>query len=401
MTRPDHMVGILLYAHGVESVIAKAGKEKKVRNFYPGLFADELESIPDRPGVVRVLSIQNDFLGVGYYDSRSRVALRVYRFEDGPLDKKFFLGRFRRAKEKRAKLDQFHRLVHAEADGLPGLVVDRYGEVLVVQVRNRAMEALRETWLPALLEVAEPAGIYERSDMDSRRQEGLPEKVGVLYGEVPQVLEVHEDGLVFPIPLALAQKTGYYLDQRENRRLLEQLTQPGERVLDVYSYVGAFALRAARKGAYAMAVDKDLDALGVLDRTASRHGLRVDIRQGDAVDVLENLARSGIPPFRHVLLDPPTLVKKPDELPRIKRLLVDLVRPALRLLDREGWLWFSSCAYYLGVDELLEVARRASADEGRRLRVHAVHYNPPDHPWSLHVPESLYLKTVLFQDDPL
>ncbi len=289
----------------MECVIAKAGKEKKVRNFYPGLFADELESIPDRPGIVRVFSIQNDFLGVGYFDPRSRVALRVYRFEDGPLDKKFFLHRFARAKEKRAKLGDFHRLVHAEADGLPGLVVDRFGGILVVQVRNRAMEVLRETWLPALLEVAEPADIYERSDMDSRRQEGLPEKVGVLYGEVPQVLEVLEDGLIFQIPIALAQKTGYYLDQRENRRLLEQMIEPGQRVLDVYSYVGAFALRAARKGAYALAVDKDLEALGVLDRTASRLGLRVDIRQGNAPEVLESLARSKTPPFQHVLLDPP------------------------------------------------------------------------------------------------
>ncbi|MCX7784503.1 MAG: class I SAM-dependent rRNA methyltransferase, partial [Meiothermus sp.] len=123
----------------MDYVVARAGKDKKVRNFYPGLFADELESAPDRPGVVRVLSDQNDFLGVGYYDPRSRVALRVYRFEDGPLDKKFFLHRFARAKEKRAKLGDFHRLVHAEADGLPGLVVDRFGGVLVVQVRNLSL----------------------------------------------------------------------------------------------------------------------------------------------------------------------------------------------------------------------------------------------------------------------
>lgn len=395
------MMDVLLYAQGVQRAIAKTGKDKKVRNYYPGLFADELESTPSEPGVVQVFSAQNDFLGVGYYDPRSRVVLRVYRFEDGPLDKKFFLHRFGRAKDKRAKLGHFHRLVHAEADGLPGLVVDRFGGILVVQVRNRAMEALRETWLPALIEVAAPVGIYERSDTDSRRQEGLPEKVGVLFGEVPKELEVQEDGLVFAIPIVLAQKTGYYLDQRENRRLLEQMVEPGQRVLDVYSYVGAFALRATRKGAYALAVDKDLEALGVLDRTASRLGLPVDIRQGDALEVLEKLTRSKSAPFQHVLLDPPTLVKKPDELPRVKRHLVDLLRHALRLLDREGWLWLSSCAYYLGVDELLEVTRRAAADEGRRLRVHAIHYNPPDHPWSLHVPESLYLKTVLFQDDPL
>lgn len=385
----------------MEQVIARAGKEKKISNFYPGLFADELAQVPEQAGVVRVISHENSFLGIGYYDPRSRVALRVYRFEDGPLDKKFFQQRFMRAQQRRAQLGDFYRLVHAEADGLPGLVVDRFGEVLVVQVRNRAMEVLRESWLPALVEVMRPAGIYERSDVDSRRQEGLPEQVGVLYGQVPPVLEVREDGLVFPIPLALAQKTGYYLDQRENRRRFERMVQAGERVLDVYSYVGAFALRAARKGAYALAVDKDLDALAVLDRSALLQGLRVDIRQGDAQAVLESLARNQTTPFQHVLLDPPTLAKKPDELPRVKRLLVNLLRPALRLLDRGGWLWLSSCAYHLGVDALLEVTRRAAGDEGRRLRVDAIHYNPPDHPWSLHVPESLYLKTVVFQDDPL
>lgn len=385
----------------MQKVIAKTGKEKKVRNYYPGLFADELQEAPEQAGVVEVHSSDGDFLGIGYFDPKSRAAVRVYRFDRGPLDKKFFLARFRRTQSKRSHLGSFHRLVHAEADGLPGLIVDRFGEILVIQVRNQAMEALRELWFPALLEVAQPSGVYERSDVDSRRQEGLSERVGVVYGQVPEVLRVDEDGLIFPIPLALAQKTGFYLDQRENRRLFEQMVLPGERTLDVYSYVGSFALRAARAKAYALAIDKDIEALGVLDRAASAQGLRVDIRQGEALENLETLVKAKTPPFQHVLLDPPTLVKKPDELPRVKRHLVDLLRPALKLLAPDGWLWLSSCAYYLGVDDLLEVTRRAAADERRRLRVHHIAYNPSDHPWSLHVPESLYLKTVIFQDDPL
>jgi len=390
----------LRYALAVQRAVAKGGKDKKVRNFYPGLFADELQEVPPQPGTTEVYGAEGQFLAVGYYDPQSRVALRIYRWDKGPLDKAFFTRRFRRALERRSGLGLSYRLVHAEADGLPGLVVDRFAEVLVLQVRNRAMEALRGVWLPALLEAIRPQGIYERSDVDSRRQEGLPDKTGVIYGEVPEVLEVEEDGLVFPIPLALAQKTGFYLDQRENRRLFEGLVRPGERVLDVYSYVGGFALRAARRGALALAVDKDLEALGVLDRAAARAGLRVDIRSGEALGILHGLATQG-QAFHHVLLDPPTLVKRPDELPRVKRHLVDLVRPALRMLERGGWLWLSSCAYYLGVEELLEVSRRAAADEGRRLRVHTLTYQPPDHPWSLHVPESLYLKTLVLQDDPL
>ena len=378
-------------------MVVKPGKGRKVRNFYPNLYRDELQEAPEEAGVAEAWAAEGDFLAVGYYDPRSRVPFRAYRFDRGPLNRGFFRERFARALRKREGLGSAYRLVHGEADGLPGLVVDRFGEVLVLQVRTRGMEALREAWLPALLEVVAPKGVYERSDLEARRQEGLPERVGVVYGEVPEVLEVEEDGLLFPIPLSLAQKTGFYLDQRENRRLFEAMVRPGERVLDVYSYVGAFALRAARKGAYALAVDKDLEALAVLDRAALRAGLRVDIRHGEALSVLEGLEGA----FHHVLLDPPTLVKRPEELPSMKRHLVDLTREALRLLAPEGYLWLSSCSYYLKAEDLLEVARRAAADRGIRLRVHALTHQPGDHPWSLHIPESLYLKTLVLQEDAL
>lgn len=377
--------------------MVKPGKEKKVRNFYPNLYRDELEEIPKQAGVAEAVAADGSFLAVGYLDPGSRIPFRAYRFNPGPLDRAFFRARFERALRKREGMGQSYRLVHGEADGLPGLVVDRFGEVLVLQVRTRGMEALREVWFPALLEAVGPKGVYERSDVEARRQEGLPERVGAVYGEVPEVLAVEEDGLVFPIPLALAQKTGFYLDQRENRRLFEGMVRPGERVLDVFSYVGGFALRAARKGAHALAVDKDLEALAVLDQVALRMGLKVDIRQGEALEVLRGLQGS----FHHILLDPPTLVKRPEEIPPMKRHLVDLLREALRLLAPEGYLWLSTCSYYLKAEDLLEVARRAAADRGMRLRVHGLTYQPKDHPWSLHVPESLYLKTLILQEDAL
>lgn len=378
-------------------MVVRPGKERKLRNFYPNLYRDEILEAPGEAGVAEAVAANGSFLAVGYFDPLSRVPFRAYRFDPGPLDRRFFRGRFERALRKRAGLGPSYRLVHGEADGLPGLVVDRFGEVVVLQVRTRGVEALREAWFPALLEAVGPKGVYERSDVEARRQEGLPERVGVVWGEVPPILEVEEDGLRFPIPLALAQKTGFYLDQRENRRLFESMVRPGERVLDVYSYVGAFALRAARKGAYALAVDKDLEALAVLDRAALRAGLRVDIRQGEALAMLQGLEGS----FHHILLDPPTLVKRPEELPSMKRHLVDLVREALRLLAPEGYLWLSACSYYLKAEDLLEVARRAAADRGVRLRVHALTHQPKDHPWSLHVPESLYLKTLILQEDAL
>ena len=384
----------------MEELVVRPGKERKLLNFYPHVYKDEILKAPKGPGVAKVFSADGGFLGVGYFDPEARVPFRLYRFRqegEGPLDKAFFLGRFQRALKKREGLGAFVRMVHGEADGLPGLVVDRFGEVLVLQVRTRSAEALRGEWLPALLEALAPKGVYERSDVEERVKEGLSPKSGPLFGKVPEVLEVEEDGLVFPIPLALAQKTGFYLDQRENRRRFEAMVGPEDRVLDVYSYVGGFALRAARQGAYALAVDKDLEALAVLDRVALRMGLKVDVRHGEALPVLRGLTGS----FTQILLDPPTLVKRPEELPRIKAHLVDLLREAYRLLAPGGYVWLSSCSYHLGFPELLEVSRRAAADTGRRLRVHAFWIQPQDHPYSLHIPESFYLKTLVLQDDPL
>ncbi len=388
------------YAGVVQKATAKPGKEKKIRNFYPVLYRDEILEAPEKAGLTEVFDTEGQYLATGYFDPGSRASLRVFRWDKGHLDKAFFAERIRLAHEKRLGMGAFYRLIHAEADGLPGLVVDRFGEVLVVQVRNRGAEEMRGLWLPALIEITKPAGVYERSDMEARSAEGLDKRTGVLHGAVPEVLKVEEDGLVFPVPLALAQKTGFYLDQRENRRLFENMVKPGDRVLDVFSYVGAFSLRAARKGASVLAVDKDLAALAVLERASRPRGLDIDVRGGEALPILEELT-SRKKPFNHILLDPPALAKRQDELPWVKRHLVDLLRPSLSLLEKQGWLWLSSCSYHLGVDQLLEVARRAAADQGRRLRVHTITYQPPDHPWSLHVPESLYLKTVVFQEDSL
>ncbi len=378
-------------------------KEAKVRTGYPGLTGDDIQKAPEVAGLTRIETHGGYILGVGYYDPAGKPNVNIYRFDDGKLDRKFFANRFSTALKKREKLSlgNTYRLIHGQADGLPGLIVDRFGDVLVVQVRNSAIEALRDLWLEQLINVVKPKGIYERSDVQARRREGISDQIGKIYGEVPDVIEVDEDGIIFPIPLAMAQKTGFYLDQRENRRLLESMISSSDRVLDVYSYVGSFAMRAARKGAYAMAVDKDMTALSVLDRMAVKKGYSVDIRNGDAVEVLRELAKQKAKPFTHILLDPPTLIKRQDDLPKIKELLITLVKPALKLLAPGGYIWLSSCAFYLKADDLLEVLRHASAEEGKRLRLHAINYNPADHPWSINIPETLYLKTVIVQEDSL
>ncbi len=379
--------------------VLKPGKERKVKNFYPTVFADELAEAPKAAGVARVLAAGGEPLGVGYYDPTARAALRVYRFDDGPLDAPFFRHRIEQAARRRAGLGPYHRLLHAEADGLPGLVVDRFGDLLLVQVRTRGAWALQERWLDPLREVtgAQSALLVPTGHA---AKEGLALKRAPLWGAPPEQLVVEEDGLVFAIPLDLAQTKGYYLDQRENRRRFEAGVGPEDRVLDVFAYVGAFALRAARRGAYALAVDQDLAALAVADRTARALGLALDLRQGEALSVLTQLVDEKRR-FNRVVLDPPALAKSPRDVPRAKRYLVALLARTFQLIEPDGEVWLSSCSYYLKETDLLEAARRAGADTGTRFAVRAVFHQPPDHPWIAQIPETLYLKTLVLGVQPL
>ncbi len=383
----------------MQRAVLKTGKEKKVKNFYPTVYADELAEAPGAEGVTRLFSAAGEALGVGYYEPASRAALRLYRFDQGPLDEGFFKERFSLALGRRAGLGAFYRLIHAEADGLPGLVVDRFREVLLVQVRTRGSWALKDRWLGALREVtgAESAVLVPT---EYAKKAGLSLEKTALWGTPPETLVYEEDGLTFELPFALAQTKGFYLDQRENQRLFEAEVRPNEAVLDVYSHVGGFALRAARRGARVLAVDKDLAALSVLDRTAQKLGLRVDLRAGDAIEVMKSLLEEKRR-FRRVVLDPPALAKSPRDLPRAKAIFAELLRLAFSMLEEGGRVWVSSCSYYLKEAELLEAARRAGADTKTRFRVVRITHQPNDHPWVAQVPETLYLKTLVLEPFPL
>ncbi len=383
----------------MQRAVLKPGKEKKVKNFYPTVYADELAEAPKAPGITRLYAAGGEPLGTGYFEPGSRAALRLYRFDEGPLDAAFFEVRFREAARRRERLGPYHRLVHAEADGLPGLVVDRFSEVLLVQVRTQGAWALKDRWIPALERVT-GARAAVLVPTEYGKKAGLSLEKRALWGTPPKTLAYEEDGLSFELPLELAQTKGFYLDQRENRRLFEAEVQPGMAVLDVYSHVGGFALRAARKGARALAVDKDLAALGALDRAARTLGVWVDVRSGDAPRVLAALVAEGHR-FDRIVLDPPALAKSPRDLPRAKHIFTELLAHAFRLLAPGGRVWVSSCSYYVKEADLLEAARRAGADTATRFRVVRITHQPDDHPWVAQVPETLYLKTLVLEPHPI
>jgi 23S rRNA (cytosine1962-C5)-methyltransferase len=387
------------------TIVLKADVEKKLLNFYPWVYADEIGAVngPAGPGeIVDVTSARGEFIGRAFFNSESHIQARMLTVDPGEkFDREFFDRRLRKAQARRAGRvagTNGMRLVYAEADELPGLVVDRFADTLVIQLRNPGLERFRDEIVRSLKRIYQPTGIYERSDTQARLEEGLPPAVGLVWGEVPERIDVVEDDIHFSVSVRQGQKTGFYLDQRENRRLLDSMVKTGDRVLDVYSYTGGFSLHAGRSGAEALAVDKDAEALRTLEENLRFNHLekRVGARWGDAFEVLGDLKTEGRL-FTHVVLDPPTLAKHKNDVLRVKQLFSELVGAALAVLAPGGILFQSTCAYHITASDLVEAARRAANDTHRVAQVLTLTYQPADHPWILQVPETLYLKTLVLR----
>ena len=386
-------------------VVVKPDRVKKLRNQYPWLYADEIAEIRGEPNagdVVEVQETRGDFIARAFFSPTSHIAARVLTFDAAEkINRAFFETRFGRAQTRRAGAvgnTNALRLVHSEADQLPGLIVDCFAETLVVQFRNAGVEQHRKEIVQALKKVFPAQGAYERSDTQARVEEGLETRVGLMYGDVPNEIAIHEDDVVFSVNPYAGQKTGFYLDQRDNRRLLRAMVNSSSRVLDVYSYTGGFSLHAAMAGAHALAVDKDQEALKQLELNARKNNLseRVGARWGDAEKILEQLVREQRS-FTHIVLDPPTLAKHKNDVPFAKQLFTRLTTSALQLLEPNGILLLSTCAYHISVNDLIEVSRIAASDVARRASVITVTYQPADHPWILQIPETLYLKTLVLR----
>ena len=382
----------------------KAGRERKILGRYPFGHAGDLLGVPGgaAPGeVVDVHAENGAFVGRGYFNAGAGTPLRLLTLTHEAIDAKFYQRRVEAALARRAGRitgTNALRLIHAEADGLPGVIADRYGDVLAVQFRNAGVERHRELILSALRGVTGARSAYERSDSGERRREGLATVSGPLWGELPKQVEFFEDDLTFSFAPLSAQKTGFYLDQRDNRRLLRSLVEPGDAFLDVYSYTGAFSLHAARAGARTLALDQDAEALGRLESVARASGLerQVALRLGDAQEVLAALEREGRT-FQLAVFDPPTLAKRRDDVPRAKGLFADGLARVFSMLSGGGRVLVSSCAHYLRLEDVLDAARVAAGTAGVNAEVDTITYQPPDHPWALAVPESLYLKSALLR----
>jgi 23S rRNA (cytosine1962-C5)-methyltransferase len=335
-------------------------------------------------------------LGAGYVNPRSLICARlVSRDRRRPLDGGLLRTRLRRALELRGRLygEPFYRLAFGESDGLPGLVVDRYGDLLVAQLTTAGMDRLKDEVLAAMREVVEPSGVLWRNDVGNRELEGLDLYVETAAGLVPEEVEIRENGTRFVVPVSDGQKTGWFYDHRENRARMRRYL-PGRRVLDVFSYVGGWGVQAAAAGAAEVLCGDSSDfALRTLERRAALYGVedRTRTLRGDAFDTLRDLHAAG-ERFDLVILDPPAFIKRRRDAKQGEKAYLRANRLALDLLSPDGSLISASCSFHLSRDALLDVLLRASRDAHRDLQILEEGHQSPDHPVHPAIPETSYLK---------
>ncbi|MDR3416104.1 MAG: class I SAM-dependent rRNA methyltransferase [Nevskia sp.] len=332
-------------------------------------------------------------LGTGYLNPHALLCGRLLTGQgDAAIDVAWFERRLAAAAALRQRLygKPHYRLVHGEGDALPGLVIDRYDDVYVVQIGTAGMENLKPQLLDALRALFRPRGIVLRNDSSAREAEGLPLYVEEL-GEVPSAVTIEEDGVRFEVAMRGGQKTGWFYDQRDNRDRLARYA-PGARVLDVFSYVGGWALRAHRHGAREVAcVDSSAAALEAAQHNASLNGVQLEALRGQALDVLKQLAADGRR-FELVIVDPPALIKRKKDHAEGLTLYSRLNRAAINLLAPGGFLVSCSCSYHLEPAELQRLLLRESRAACRRLQILEQGGQGPDHPVHPAIPETRYLK---------
>ncbi len=378
-------------------------RPKRAAAGHPWVYSNEVrmdaaaKALP-RGSVVALASPDGRKLGVATFNPHTLVAARILdRDPAAAIDRGFFAARIGRALALRQRLydEPYYRLIHAEADRLPGLVIDRYGDVVVAQLNTAGMVALEGEILAALEAVLHPRAVVLRHDSTARAIEGVEDETRVAVGAVEGPVELRENGAVFLADVLHGQKTGWFFDQRENRRFVAALSK-GARALDAYCYAGAFAIEAALGGAHsALGIDRSESALALAAISAERNGIAASCRfvRAEAFGELQRL-HDASERFDIVFADPPAFVKSKKDLGPGLRGYRKLARLAASLVARDGILFIASCSHNVGIEEFTEAVRRGLEDCGRTGRILRAAGAAPDHPVDPALPESAYLKSL-------
>jgi 23S rRNA (cytosine1962-C5)-methyltransferase len=377
----------------------KRNEDRRLQAGHLWVFSNEVDTQQTplnklKPGeLVRVLAHNDRALGLAYANPASLITARLLETWKIP-DARWFEARLRAALALRERLypEPYYRAVYGEADGLPGLVIDRYGERCVAQIGTAGMELMKPHIRAAAERVFECETLIFKNDGSARELEGLPAYVEAAKGRLEDSAAVVEGGLRFQVPLAEGQKTGWFFDQSANRRALSKYVRAGARVLDVFSYVGAWGVRAAKDGAAeVVCVDSSAQALELAAQNARQNSLSIATRKGDAFDVLEALAQERAR-FDIVIVDPPAFAKRKKDLPKALAAYKRLNQLALKLLADNGILVSCSCSYHVSAEELQDAIAKAARGAGKHLQVLELGGQAPDHPIHPAIPETRYLK---------
>ncbi|WP_457600506.1 class I SAM-dependent rRNA methyltransferase [Hydrogenivirga sp.] len=380
----------------------KPGIEDRIRGFFPWIYRPEIASYSRKPKkgeLVVVRDFGGKFLGYGYINPDVSIAVRILSFDkEKPITPELIRERIREAYNYRKRLyinSNAFRLVHSEGDLLPGLIVDVYGEYAVIEFTTFGMNRFRDTVIEALIEVLKPAGIYEKANLTAQKVEGIKVREGSVYGEIPEEVVIWEHDLKYYINIPEGQKTGFFLDQRNARRFVRTLVEPGDRCLDVFCHTGGFALNMKKMGAgEVIAVDLSGLALKVGKRNEELNGLSgIEWVEANAFDFLRELDSRG-EKFDVVVIDPPSFAKNRHAVHNALRGYKELCVRGLKLTRPSGYFAVFSCSFHITEQHLLDVLTEASYDVRRQVRVVAKTFQDKDHPWILQMPNTLYLKGV-------
>jgi 23S rRNA (cytosine1962-C5)-methyltransferase len=393
-------MAVTLAAIAVPSVRINSKGANRLASGHPWVFGSDLIDRGDaQPGdTVTVIDHKGNALGTAQYSSTSQISLRLFSKRLEPIDRAFLLRRIASAEAYRKRVvtgSGAYRLIHGEGDQLPGLVIDRYGDYFTIQTLDQGMDRLKADVVSCLEELYSPKGIVERNDVAVRKHESLPLASGVLSGSIPDTVPIHMNGFDWTANLLHGQKTGIFLDQRENYQAVARYAH-GE-ALDCFTSTGGFALHMAARCESVEAIDSSAAALETARANAgANHIGNVDFREADVFEVLAAYS-SARRRFSTVVLDPPAFAKSRQHLDAAVRAYKEINLRALRLLPAGGVLITCSCSHHVSEAMLLEIVASASLDSGRALRVLERRSQSQDHPILLTVPETHYLKCLILE----
>lgn len=382
-------------------IYLKRGEEKRIVNGHSWVYANEVQRIcgKDKNGsLATVYSFEGKYIGKGYINHLSKILVRIFIRDNSEDTKEFYLNRIKMANDYRLDLgyDNCYRMIFSEADNLPGLVVDKYGDILCVQFSSLGMDKRKNLIVECLVELFNPKGIYERSDMATRSKEGLEEKTGILYGEVDDWTIITENNIKMAVDVKNGQKTGYFLDQKENRFALRKYCKDKE-VLDCFCNSGGFSMNAATVAKKVTAVDISELALKNVEKNIELNNFKnVETKCGDVFALLREYKAQN-KKFDVVVLDPPAFCKSSSEVKDAYRGYKDINILGIKLVKSGGYLVTSSCSHYMTLTLFERMLIEAARDSGKIVRCVEIKSQAPDHPSLLAEEETQYLKFFVLQ----